>query len=253
MSRFCRLNLLLDLDETLINGVSTKNASKLPSNIKKTLPNFTFQHDGREDRVIFARPHLQEFLTFCFQHFNVGVFTSASKEYAIQIVAKFILNSKFPERKLVCLLDRRHIADSNNEDYKGEKNLNYLYEKMKLFNFYPCNTILLDNSDKVLELNNVNSIRAPDFRIFLKKNNQYVLNEQCVNDEALLIIQQVLKDINKEWTSMSSCVKDTLYSGCYDNSMPIFTYQLLKIRDDYDESLLQEGTSEDENEEKILF
>lgn len=230
MSRFCRLNLLLDLDQTLIAGIDINKYRDLPKEIK-ALPHFFF----RKDRAIFARPGLQEFLDFCFHHFNVGVYTSAKKEYAEQILAKFIINGEHPERKLACVLDRRHQKDANTTEHTGEKNLYYIFNSLKLFNFYPCNTILLDNSESIrkAESNKLNTIRIPDFLVLNKDDG--TANEECTSDYLLDIVKQVLVDINSMWIGSNECTKETSYSGCTTNDQPIFTYEIKNARDMYED------------------
>src|SRR3990167_1255303 len=90
-----KYNLLLDLDQTLIYSIPTEE--------------FNFDRDqGKLEKLSFysmeglyivvERPYVQEFLDYIFQHFNVSVWTAATKDYASSIIKNVILTK--PERKL---------------------------------------------------------------------------------------------------------------------------------------------------------
>jgi len=68
--------LVLDIDETLLYA-STKALERQPD--------FTM---GRYS--VYLRPHLQKFLDFAFEHFRVGIWTSATRTYAQKILAPLL-------------------------------------------------------------------------------------------------------------------------------------------------------------------
>ena len=65
--------LVLDLDETLI--FATKTAQNYPADFQV----------GKY--LVYKRPHVDEFLRTCYQWFEVAVWTSASPDYAVEVVA----------------------------------------------------------------------------------------------------------------------------------------------------------------------
>jgi TFIIF-interacting CTD phosphatase-like protein len=73
-----KLLLVLDIDETLIYASETRLDRP---------PDFTTTRYS-----VYIRPHLEEFLSFCFENFSVGVWTSASASYA-----KVVLREIMPE------------------------------------------------------------------------------------------------------------------------------------------------------------
>ena len=77
-----KLLLVLDLDETLVH------ASK--SELERS-PDFrVYQY------FVYKRPELEEFISFCFNHFRVGVWTSSSPGYALKVVNQ-IFTGERPE------------------------------------------------------------------------------------------------------------------------------------------------------------
>jgi RNA polymerase II subunit A small phosphatase-like protein len=76
-----RILLVLDLDETLIHS---------SPRILETNPAFEFN-----GQYVYRRPHLEEFIAFAFDRFEVGVWTSAGNIYADAIVAE-VFGSRKP-------------------------------------------------------------------------------------------------------------------------------------------------------------
>ena len=74
--------LILDLDETLIYSVE--------SPLEK-LPDFSFGQF-----CTYKRPYLKEFLQFCFNNFEVAVWTAATESYAVEIVKNIFEKNQIP-------------------------------------------------------------------------------------------------------------------------------------------------------------
>ena len=69
---FDRNLLILDLDETLIHSTETE---------------LEYSAEFKVDRYyVYTRPHLQQFLQFCFENFQVAVWTASSGDYAQPII-----------------------------------------------------------------------------------------------------------------------------------------------------------------------
>jgi RNA polymerase II subunit A small phosphatase-like protein len=69
--------LILDLDETLIHASDEKLS---------TQTFITTIIDWNIAYYVYKRPNLKTFLDFCFEHFDVAVWTAASKSYAEEVV-----------------------------------------------------------------------------------------------------------------------------------------------------------------------
>jgi len=75
-------NLLLDLDQTVI---SAETMEELGPKQKKRAE--LFRADDMDGYyTVCSRPHLQQFLDYAFENFNVTVWTAASKDYALFII-----------------------------------------------------------------------------------------------------------------------------------------------------------------------
>jgi len=209
MSNNKKLNVILDLDSTLINAVENRDKIKVPSDsgllYKDWIPFFR----------IYERPYLQEFLDYLFDNFNVSVFTAADKDYALFIVDKFVLN-KNPKRKLDFFFFRYHVELSN-KHYSGVKDLRLIWDLFKIYGFYPCNTLIIDDLNLVEKTNPYNTIPIKAFDV-LDKNGNY--NTTMVNDDSLLSTIEKLKYIKQRFDSVQGSLNGS-FSGCKDNNIPL--------------------------------
>ena len=71
-----RLLVVLDLDETLIHATTKEDLGE---------PDFDM-----EGWKVYKRPHLNRFLDYCFEHFDVAVWTSAGELFADGIVTQIM-------------------------------------------------------------------------------------------------------------------------------------------------------------------
>jgi TFIIF-interacting CTD phosphatase-like protein len=182
-------NFLLDLDQTIICSEPIKefekNRRKYESKMEK------FDHDTMTDEdtgekyyIVFSRPHLQEFLTFLFQNFNVSVWTAATKDYAMFIIDKIVLAD--PDRKLDYVFFSYH-CDFSKKNGSGTKDLSLLENKYRLRGYNSSNTIILDdNVQEVCSHNPKNCIVCPEFQ-FTEKGSE--------NDTFLVSLEGELKKI----------------------------------------------------------
>jgi len=181
-------NIVLDLDNTLISSLTKEEYEnrKTNKNIK-----FTEICDGMYYTI--ARPHLEDFLTFIFKHFQVSVWTAASKDYAIEILKKFITKGK-KERKLKSFLYDNHCEDSIEKvNPNTPKDLKYLYlSKNKKFS--QDNTIIVDDHKDVIKNNKNNVIDSKYFDANKKNPLQDTFLLNLIRD--LKIVHQTL--CNKE-------------------------------------------------------
>ena len=178
-------NIILDLDETLISAIETEEFGKDPrlnNRFKQKGHLFTY-HLLDRDYIIFERPGVQKFLDFVFKHFNVAVWTAASKDYAIFVIDKVVLQNR-PERKLdfICYSDH---CDESKAKTGCLKQLNKLFH---LTHYNAFNTIIIDDNANVNRQKN-HSIKIKAFSFS---------DEQAEMDKALQDIQNKLdKKIGK--------------------------------------------------------
>jgi len=97
------LEVILDLDETLINS---QPLDELTSEERKRFMRRFKTHNMDGYYLVCERPYLQQFLDYIFTNHNVSVWTAASHDYANFIVNNVILIK--PERKLKFFLWDRH-------------------------------------------------------------------------------------------------------------------------------------------------
>lgn len=171
------MNVVLDLDNTLIYSSSVNNLSKIQGKFFYTI---------YDDLVIIARPKLFEFLEWLFSNFNVSVFTYADKDYALFIIENFILRDK-QRRKLNRKLDfifYRYHVEMGRRLYNGRiKDLRLLWGAFDMFGFNSKNTVIIDDNEDVIRSN-------PNNSIYIKPFDSY--DER---DTELLQVKNILKNI----------------------------------------------------------
>ncbi len=163
----CKVNVLLDLDQTLISaeGDDEYNPEKSKDKAKKFI-----SHDMDGYYIVFERPGLQEFLDYLFKNFNVSVWTAASKDYATFIVEKILLQNK-PERNLDWIFFSYH-CDISKKLKNGSKDLSTLWDIYKVDGYNKDNTVIIDDYDEVYKTQPSNCIIAKPFEFSDKKSYQ---------------------------------------------------------------------------------
>lgn len=187
------MNVILDLDSTLINSVEAKNLSAVDPRTVAGLKYFDFIHNGMFQYRIFARPYLQEFLDYLFKNFNVAVFTAADKEYAYAIIKKFILcPGTRGNRKLDFIFTRYHFEQGINL-YEKAKPLDMIWSVYSRQGYKPDNTYIIDDLRDVWQANPKNTIHAPAFEILKHSGNSWITNPDCATDVFLKEIPGLLE------------------------------------------------------------
>jgi len=148
------VNLVLDLDETLIHTVEV--TKKFSNQLSKAV-DFYFRIEDQWYWVV-KRPGLDLFLDFVFKYFKVGIWTAGDKEYAKHI-CKNILS--YSQLKQIQFIYSRNFCHLEQNPPAFSKPLN------KLFDLYPelneKNTVMLDNNLNVMKYNQHIGINIPDF------------------------------------------------------------------------------------------
>lgn len=151
--------LVLDLDQTLISAEASEELdfNKYKDKSKK------FRSDDMDGYyMVYSRPYLQEFLDYIFKEFNVTIWTAASKDYALFIIEKIILNN-VPERKLDFIFFSYH-CDLSKKKKKHSKELCMLWDIHNLPGYTNKNTVIIDDyKADVHKCQPNNCIIAPPF------------------------------------------------------------------------------------------
>ena len=158
-------NLVLDLDNTLICSLTFKELEKL----RKPPTNLQYVDMDKQYRI-YIRPHLHEFLDYAFKHFDVTIWTAASKDYAMFIIEHILMkpqlqtdyiktNRSFRNFKMIL---HSHNCDQSSSYYSVDspKDLRYLYH---FDGYFKCNTVIIDDLDDVFKANPQQTIKAPYF------------------------------------------------------------------------------------------
>lgn len=159
--------LILDLDQTLISAEASEELDFKKYKEKSKL----FRSDDMDGYYkVYSRPHLQDFLDYAFKNFNVTIWTAASKDYALFIIEKIILNKK-PERKLDFIFFSYH-CDISKKKLKYSKELCAIWDIHKLPGYSSKNTVILDDyKTDVHKCQPNNCIIAPPFE-FTKEGSE---------------------------------------------------------------------------------
>ena len=182
-----RINIVLDLDNTLVSSISFKELKKIKNMDKRRLK----YKDMDEYYRIYYRPFLKEFLEYVFKNFDVTIWTAASRDYASFILDNIILNENDKKHKKGKKKLKMFLFDQNCDqsqilyDQDSPKDLRYLYN---FPGYHQCNTIIVDDLLEVYNANKNKTIRAPYFDA--KK-------EISENDTFLLDIIDKLKELKK--------------------------------------------------------
>ena len=154
-----KFSLILDLDQTIISGEASEDLDFNKYKEKSKL----FRYDDMDGYyMIYSRPYLQEFLDYAFSNFNVTIWTAATKDYALFIIDKIIINDK-PERKLDYIFFSYH-CDLSKNFFKFSKDLCMLWDIHKLPGYSQKNTVIIDDyKADVHKCQPNNCIIAPPF------------------------------------------------------------------------------------------
>jgi TFIIF-interacting CTD phosphatase-like protein len=184
-----KINLVLDLDNTLICSVPMKEVRTMERNNHKSLSELKYK-DMDDIYRVFYRPYLDEFLTYAFENFDVTVWTAASKDYASFIVDNIMIDGKKLKKKRRL---KMFFYDDNCEQSQSlfkttsHKDLRYLYN---FKGYHGCNTLIIDDLDEVYETNSKQTLRAVYFNA--KKQGAY-------NDKFLLETIDKLEEIKNNY------------------------------------------------------
>lgn len=173
-----KINLYLDLDETLIYSVDIRRKKTIPSYIEQ------FKHHNFDNAyLVLERPGLQAFLDWAFEHFTVSIWSAGSPDY-VDFIARNIIGTKKRHLKRVLNSDN---CDQSQTLYGDDhlKKLDMLWEHYKFPNHGPDNTVLLDDLCLNMRSQPMNCVRIVKF----------LGTEKFVGDKEFDKIKKKLEDI----------------------------------------------------------
>ena len=160
--------LVLDLDETLIHAT------------KEVVESYDFKVG---DFFVNKRSHLDEFLSFCNENFDIVVWTSSTKNYADKII-----DNIFPDNHLSLLLTREdcvQFRDISKDEIVWIKDL----KKLKRRGHSLDNIVVVDDSPEKLQRNYGNLIQVKPFfsgeddeLLLLKEYLKQIINEENIRN-----------------------------------------------------------------------
>lgn len=181
-----KINVVLDLDNTLISAIDEEEAEQIGIDVLSARQRkFTWMNMDDEFKV-FARPGLQDFLSWLFANFNVSVWTAASKLYASYIIQNFVIAGK-PERKLDYVLFSHHCHESK-RSYKFIKSLSMMRYVFP-FDYDLKNTYIIDDNEEVYTAQPNKCIKIKPFNI---------MKAASENDTELVRVKKILENIQND-------------------------------------------------------
>lgn len=182
--------ILLDLDNTLICAedlalVNNETSDEGKSKMRKARE--TFRTVRMEDYYdIFERPHLQEFLDYLFENFDVGVWTASSKDYAIFVIKHFITEPENHDRgrKVKIFLCSHHCNVSRKHTKGITKDLKLISDKWGL---YP-------SSDKIILIDDLEILANHQPNNVITVKPFFYDKEEAYSDTELLKVKEKLKE-----------------------------------------------------------
>jgi len=152
--------LVLDIDETLLYSTY--------ENLKRK-PDFLFN-----ERKVYLRPHLFEFLDYCFANFEVAVWTSSKSDYA-----KFILRNILPDNSKLKFLWTRKDCKKKFLFNGFFKEIKYVKDLQQIKGYRIDEIIIIDDTPQnIIPLENI--LQIEEYR-------------GVQNDDALILMIQKLK------------------------------------------------------------
>jgi hypothetical protein len=175
-----KINVILDLDSTLLCSVPL-NVIEMNPEVFKELNEKLKYVDMKPFYRVYLRPHLDEFLDFLFDEFNVSVFTAAERDYA-KFVVDNIVKKNHQDYHLDFIFYSYHNMISL-RTYNQMKQLSMLWNMFNMYYFYPSNTVIIDDYDMVKRSNPYNCLQIKKFDINLEtamKNKDEILQDKSL-------------------------------------------------------------------------
>jgi carboxy-terminal domain RNA polymerase II polypeptide A small phosphatase len=135
--------IVLDLDETLIHAT------------QDIIDNYDFRI---QDFYVKKRPHLEKFLHYCNDNFEIGIWTSSTENYAQAIIENILPEIITP----IFIWSRERCTIDTNKDTEEREYIKDL-KKVKKLGFSLDNIVAVDDSPEKLKRQYGNLIRIKPF------------------------------------------------------------------------------------------
>lgn len=197
-----KLNVVLDLDNTLLCAVPFEYiSSETYKTYSQKLKYKDFYFDGKPMYRIYLRPHLEDFLDYLFDEFNVSVFTNAEKDYADFVVKNIIFDKSTQPRKLDFVFYRYH-SNIAMQNYGKMKDLRIIWEMAHIYYFFPANTVIIDDLNLVKNSNYFNCLAIRPFELLSDSIENSLKDNSLINVSKKLFLlkkkfeAEGIKDVN---------------------------------------------------------
>ena len=209
-----RVNVLLDIDETLVYYISGKvRAHSWDKLTPAEQAKYNFSTRSPTDGVLILRPHVREFLSYLFRYFSVSLWTLSEREYAEDIAGVLLklFKKRTPNQRFA------HIFSADDDEERksarslhgNNKDLNWLwYKYAKDFPcFAECNTILIDDlpANAVNNSNRHNAVKIAPFALFGEVKARTDPYEDVSEDD---VFPQLIAILKKVRAAQKDCYND---------------------------------------------
>jgi hypothetical protein len=204
MSQF----IVLDLDECLVRVFTNKvnwnlyDTLQKPEHLSKKLDVFKIKDDHGEYWGL-KRPHLTQFLKFCFNRFKfVCVWSAGAVDYVEAVVAHIFRDTQKPH----LVLTRAHIIYELDQNYA--KPLEIFFSHVKEAN--KTNTLLLDNQHLNSRYDPHNILHIPEFA------PRQTITSIYKDDVQLLNLIHRLDNLKPNVADVRDVAKQDIFNPLYD-------------------------------------
>lgn len=192
MSRFnvAKKILVLDVDQTLIQSeyIKGKSQEKVEQQFKKELERFENFKVCNNEYLTFVRPYIRDFIKFCFEHFNVVIWSSATLDYLQEILEYLVYPIAYP----IEVLSR---VDCYEDSFCYIKNLEIIISK---YNITFDDVIAIDDNVKHYPTGFASVLKIPAFFIYSSDTEKHKTILSIMQDKLLEIKDLPVTQVEKE-------------------------------------------------------
>lgn len=196
---YSKPNLVLDLDETLVHTEVLSEFINIKSDNSEILTKFDI---FEKKYIVFARPHLMEFLNEVYKNFNLYIYTFGTKVYADKVIGAIIKKIQYNLFKNIY----------TREDFKFGR-------KILREDICERDTVIIDDNIHVWQPNQVNLIQIDPFYgpIISNINNDNELKKILQRLEKIIVIYGEMNYVDLNF-DISELAKQTQII-CVDSSI----------------------------------
>lgn len=161
-----KLNIIFDLDETLISTLLLKFGNGERYKLHMTdISNIGILTINNACHITFIRPFLDELFEYCYENFNVSFWTAGSYLYCKEVIRIILNEDQYNKTKLILSkYNHTSIIDMKSKQILNDNEMNINCKSLNLLynsncNFNNNNTLIVDDNIFVCDFNNENSIR----------------------------------------------------------------------------------------------